>query len=122
MEKLRINEKLYELVANGLQLTDQGGEVIFRPGSATFDTVLADVRSTKSITVLDDLGDPILTRADLVYAGKLAKYDNSPTGVENAQETVMIATFRAPDVREKLAELEARQEYMAMMAGIEMEV
>lgn len=117
MEKIRINEKLYDLVVNGVQLTDQGGRVIFQPAAATFAEIETDVKATKSITVMDDAGEPILTRSDLVYAGRLTKDDNYIIGAEQVQTgtdpessdpimetrdvigTVMIAEFRAPDLR-----------------------
>lgn len=140
MEKVRINEKLYDLVANGVQLAEQGGKIIFQPGAANFAVVEADVQATKAITVLDEAGEPILTRSDLVYAGRLAKDDNYVIGTEQVQTgtdsetgdpimdtrdvtgTVMIAEFRIPDLREQLAATEAKLEYVAMMSGIEMEV
>ena len=68
MEKIKINEKLYDLVVNGLQLGEQGGKVIFQPAAATFAEIEADVKATKSITVMDDAGEPILTRSDLVLS------------------------------------------------------
>lgn len=140
MEKVRINEKLYDLVVNGVQLTDQGGKVIFQPAAASFAEVETDVKATKAITVLDDAGEPILTRSDLVYAGRLTKDNNYIIGTEQVQTgtdtesndpimetrdvigTVMIAEFRTPDLRDKVTELEAQVAYMAMMSNIEMEV
>ncbi|WP_455438012.1 hypothetical protein [Hungatella hathewayi] len=140
MEKIKINEKLYDLVVNGVQLTDQGGRVIFQPAAATFAEVEADVKAAKAITVLDDAGEPVLTRSDIVYAGRLTKDDNYVVGTEQVQtgtdpesndsitETrdvigaVMIAEFRVPDLRDKVTELEAQVAYMAMMSNIEMEV
>ena len=139
MEKIRINEKLYDLVVNGVQLADQGGRVIFQPAAATFAEIEADVKATKAITVLDDAGEPILTRSDLVYAGSLTKDDNYVVGTEPVQTgsdpessdpimemrdvigTVMIAEFRAPDLREQLAATRAQLEYVAMMGGIDLE-
>ena len=139
MEKIRINEKLYDLVVNGVQLTDQGGKVIFQPAAATFSEVEADVKAAKAITVLDDAGEPVLTRSDLVYAGRLAKDDNYVVGTEQVQTgmdtesgepivetrdvigTVMIAEFRAPDLREELAATKAQLAYVAMMGGIDLE-
>lgn len=139
MEKIKINEKLYDLVVNGLQLGDQGGKVIFQPGAASFEAVKADIKATKDITVLDDAGEPILTRSDLVYAGRLAEDDNYIIGTEQVQAgtdtesgepitetrdvigTVIIAEFRAPDLREQLAATEAKLEYVAMMGGIDLE-
>ena len=139
MEKIKINEKLYDLVVNGLQLGDQGGKVIFQPGAASFEAVKADVKATKSITVMDDAGEPILTRSDLVYAGRLTKDDNYVVGTEPVQigadpessdpitetrdviGTVMIAEFRVPDLREQLAATQAQLAYVAMMGGIDLE-
>lgn len=139
MEKIKINEKMYDLVVDGYRLGDQGGKVIFRPGAAPFDVIEADVKAAKVITIVDDAGDPILTRSDLVYAGRLAKDDNYVIGTEHVQTgadqetnepimetrdiigTVMIAEFRTPDLRDKVTELEAQVAYMAMMSNIEME-
>jgi len=139
MEKIKINEKLYDLVVNGLQLRDQGGKVIFQPVAATFAEVEADVKAAKAITVLDDAGEPILTRSDLVYAGRLTKDDNYVVGTEQVQTgtdpesrdpitetrdvigTVMIAEFRVPDLREELAATKAQLAYVAMMGGIDLE-
>lgn len=139
MEKIKINEKLYDLVVNGVQLTDQGGRVIFQPGAVTFVEIEADVKATKAITVLDDAGKPILTRSDLVYAGRLAKDDNYVVGTEQVQTgtdpetndpitetrdvigTVMIAEFRVPDLREELAATKAQLAYVAMMSNVDLE-
>ena len=139
MEKIKINEKLYDLVVNGLQLRDQGGKVIFQPVAATFAEVEADVKAAKAITVLDDAGEPILTRSDLVYAGRLTKDDNYVVGTEQVQTgtdpesrdpitetrdvigTVMIAEFRVPDLREELAATKAQLAYVAMVIGIDLE-
>lgn len=139
MEKVKINEKLYDLVVNGLQLGEQGGKVIFQPVAVTFAEVESDVKATKAITVLDDAGEPILTRSDLVYAGRLTKDDNYVVGTEQVQTgtdpessdpimetrdvigTVMIAEFRVPDLREELAATKAQLAYVAMMGGIDLE-
>lgn len=139
MEKIKINEKLYDLVVNGLQLGEQGGKVIFQPAAATFAEIEADVKATKSITVMDDAGEPILTRSDLVYAGRLTKDDNYVVGTEQVQTgtdpepsnpitetrdvigTVIIAEFRVPDLREELAATKAQLAYVAMMGGIDLE-
>lgn len=139
MEKVKINEKLYDLVVNGVQLTDQGGRVIFQPATAAFAEIEEDVKATKAITVLDDAGEPILTRSDIVYAGRLAKDDNYIIGTETVQTgtdpessdpitetrdvigTVIIAEFRVPDLREQLAATQAQLAYVAMMGGIDLE-
>ena len=139
MERIKINEKLYDLVVNGVQLTDQGGKVIFQPAAATFAEVEVDVKATKAITVLDDAGEPILTRSDLVYAGRLTKDSNYVVGTEQIQTgtdpetnepimetrdiigTVMIAEFRMPDLREDLEATKAQLAYVAMINNIDLE-
>lgn len=115
MESIKFGSATYELVANGYQLNEQGGRVIFLPGAATFADAEADVKAMTAITVLGAAGEPILTRTDLVYAGRLAKDDNYVIGAETEQGTditgtVMIAEFKAPDLR---AELEAAKAEIA---------
>ena len=139
MEKVKINEKLYDLVANGVQLEVQGGKVIFRPGAANFAEIEADAKATKSITVVDDAGEPFLTRSDLVYAGRITKDDNYIIGTEqvdtgNTTEsgdsvtetrdivgTVMIVEFQAPGLREELEATKAQLAYVAMIANVDLE-
>lgn len=139
MERVKFNRQAYDLATNGLQLTEQGGKVIILMGSNTFDAVKADIQTAKSITVLDSAGEPFFTRSDLMYAGRLAQDDNYVIGTESVQNgvddagepvyntqdvigTVLIAEFRMPDLREKLAEMEAKLEYVAMMSNVDMEV
>lgn len=140
MEKIKFGGIVCDLVPNGERLNAQGGEIVFQPGTNSFETVEAAAKEAKDIVVLDDTGEPILTRSDLVYAGRLAKDDNYVIGAEQIPArtdpetgevvmetqdvvgTVIIAEFRAPDLREQLAETQAKLEYVAMMAGIETEV
>ena len=140
MERVKFNSQAYDLATNGLQLTEQGGKIIMLMGSNAFDAVKSDIQAAKSITVLDSAGEPFLTRSDLVYAGRLTVDDNYVVGTENVQigtdETtgepiystqdvigsVLIAEFRTPDLREQLAAMEAKVEYMAMMTNVELEV
>ena len=140
MERVKFNSQAYDLATNGLQLTEQGGKIIMLMGSHTFDAAKADIQTMKSITALDSAGEPFLTRSDLVYAGRLTVDDNYVIGAENVQigtdeatgepiystqdvtGSVLIAEFRMPDLREKLAEMEAKLEYVAMMSNVELEV
>ena len=127
MESIKFGNTAYELVANGYRIADDGGKIIFKPGSAVFDAVEAELRSMQAITMLDSAGEPSLTRSDLVYSGRLAKDDNYVIGIDTGTGAdimgpVMIAEFRVPDLSDKVAELEAKIEYMSMMSGIEMEV
>lgn len=127
MESIKFGNTAYELVANGYRLEDDGGKIIFKPGSAVFDEVEAELRSMQAITMLDSVGEPSLTRSDLVYAGRLAKDDNyvigsDPEAGTSITGTVLIADFRAPDVREQLAKMQAKLDYVAMMTDVQMEV
>lgn len=139
METIVINGRKHMLVADGYRLQETGGRVIFQPDDASFEEVETDLKANESIRVLDDAGEPLISRSDLVYAGQLTKDSNYVIGAEQVQTgtddegnpvyemrdkigTVMIAEFRQPDLREKCAQLEAQLQYMAMMTGTEMEV
>lgn len=140
MERIKFGEYIYDLVPNGVPTSPEGGRVILLPGVSSFNDVESAVKTAKSFTVLNEDGLPILTRSDLVYAGYLAKDENYIIGSENTQtgtnensgdqifEThnvtgaVLIAEFRVPDVREQLASTQAKLEYVAMMANIDLEV
>lgn len=115
MEKVKFNN-VYDLVVNGLLLSDQGGQVVFLPGNVGFEKVEAELKTVKSITLLDEKENPIQVRTDLVYAGRLTKDIAHESGM------VMVAEFRLPDVREQLAVVEAKLDYVAMMTDVEMEV
>ena len=75
------------------------------------------------LTMLDDTGNPILSRSDLVYARRLAKDSNYVIGTDQVQTSedaegnplyetqditgaVLIADFRLPNLREAYAELQ----------------
>ena len=123
MEKIKINEREYELVADGYQLKQDGGCLIFRPGAVSFEEAEADLKAAKVLTMLDDTGNPILSRSDLVYAGRLSKDNNYVIGTDQVQTSedaegnplyetqdiagaVLIADFRLPNLREAYAKLQ----------------
>ena len=117
MEKIKFNNKIFELVANGYQLQQDYGRIIFQPGEATFDEVEKVVSAATSIILLDDAGDPMASRTDLVYAGRMTRQKDYVIGAEKEETgtdedgntiytdndvtgTVMIAEFRLPDWRD----------------------
>ena len=123
MEKIKFNNKIFELVANGYQLQQDYGRIIFQPGEATFDEVEEVVSAATSIILLDDAGDPMASRTDLVYDGRMTRQKDYVIGAEKEETgtaedgntiytdndvtgTVMIAEFRLPDWREKYEALE----------------
>ena len=123
MEKIKFLNKTYELVANGYQLQQDGGRIIFQPGEQTFEEIEAAVSTATSIVILEETGEPLISRTDLVYAGRLAKQkgyvirtEKEETGTDedgnpvyaykNVIGTVMLADFRLPDLREAYKSLE----------------
>ena len=123
MEKIKFNNKIFELVANGYQLQQDCGRIIFQPGEMSFEEVEEAVSAATSVVLLDDVGDPMASRTDLVYAGRMTKQSDYVIGAEKEETgtdedgnpiytykdvtgTVMIAEFRLPDWREKYEALE----------------
>ena len=136
MEKIKFNNKIFELVANGYQLQQDCGRIIFQPGEENFDEVEEVVSAATSINLLDDAGDPMVSRTDLVYAGRMTKQKDYVIGAEKEETgtdedgnpiytykdvtgTAMIAEFRLPDWREQYAEL-ANEVTNAQLAIVEL--
>ena len=136
MEKIKFNDSLFELVANGYQLQQDGGRIVFQPGEVTFEEAEAAAAAATSIMLLDDAGDPMVSRTDLVYAGRMTKQKDYVIGAEKEETgadedgnpiytykdvtgTAMIAEFRLPDWREQYAEL-ANEVTNAQLAIVEL--
>lgn len=56
MESIKIGTQSYELVADGYQLQQDGGCIIFQPGEQTFEEVETVMSGVKSILLLDEMG------------------------------------------------------------------
>ena len=136
MESIKIGNKTFELVANGYQLQQDGGHIVFQPGEVTFEEAEAAAAAATSIMLLDDAGDPMVSRTDLVYAGRMTKQKDYVIGAEKEETgadedgnpiytykdvtgTAMIAEFRLPDWREQYAEL-ANEVTNAQLAIVEL--
>ena len=126
MEAIKIGTKTYQLVANGYQLGERNGRVIFLPGEDSFDIIEKEMKSAVGIQLIDGLGEVIESRTDLIYAGKLSKDTRYGVSIsesgEKTVETVIIAEFREPDVRERVNEIQAQLDYVAMMTDVQLEV
>lgn len=126
MESIKIGTKTYQLVANGYQLGERNGRVIFLPGEDSFDIIEKEMKSAAGIQLIDGLGEVIESRTDLIYAGKLSKDTRYVVSIsesgEETVETVIIAEFREPDVRERVNEIQAQLDYVAMMTDVQLEV
>lgn len=126
MESIKIGTKTYQLVANGYQLGEKDGRAIFLPGEDSFETIENEMESAVGVQLIDDAGEVIESRKDLMYAGKISKDTKyvvsiSESGEENVS-TVIIAEFREPDVRERVNKLQAQLDYVAMMTDVQLEV
>ena len=136
MESIKIGTQTYELVADGYQLQQEGGRIIFQPGEKTFEEIEAAVSAATSLVLLDETGEPLASRTDLVYAGRMSKQkdyvirtEKEETGADedgnpiytykDVTGTVMIAEFRLPDWREQYAEL-ANEVTNAQLAIVEL--
>ena len=136
MESIKIGNNTFELVANGYQLQQDGGRIVFQPGEVTFEEAEAAAAAATSIMLLDDAGDPMVSRTDLVYAGRMTKQKDYVIGAEKEETgadedgnpiytykdvtgTAMIAEFRLPDWREQYAEL-ANEVTNAQLAIVEL--
>ena len=88
MEKIKFNDSLFELVANGYQLQQDGGRIVFQPGEATFEEAETTVSAATSIMLLDDAGEPLASRSDLVYAGRMTRQSDYVIGTEKEETGV----------------------------------
>lgn len=126
MESIKIGTKTYQLVANGYQLGERNGRVIFLPGEDSFETIENEMESAVGVQLIDGLGEVIESRTDLIYAGKLSKDTSYVVSISESEEetveTVMMAEFREPDVRERVNKIQAQLDYVAMMTDVQLEV
>ena len=126
IEKIKFGDQVFDLVPAGVNLADGGGTITFQKGTLTFDEIETLLKSGGSITQIGLSEDPDWTRTDLVYAGRLTKQSDYAIGLDSDGITeikadVMIAEFRSPDIREQIAETNAKLLYLSMMTGVEME-
>lgn len=136
IEKIKFGNYIFDLVPNGIDLSDEGGKITFQENEHSFDEIKSILKSNSDITQINLSGNPEWTREDLVYAGKLAEQENYvictesvQTGLNDNDEpiyetseirgTVVIAEFRTPDLREKVTALDARVAYLSMMSEID---
>jgi hypothetical protein len=111
IEKIKFGDQVYNLVAAGVNLGESGGNITFQKGSASFDSIEAVLKANGSIVQIGLSGEPDWTRSDLVYAGKLTKQSDYVIGkaedaVTDIKADVMIASFRTPDLQERVSALE----------------
>lgn len=126
IEKIKFGDQAFDLIAAGVNLGESGGTITFQKGVASFDSIEILLKANASIIQIGLSGEVDWNRSDLVYAGRLTKQSDYAIGLEDDGITeikadVMIAEFRTPDVREQIAETNAKLLYLSMMTGVEME-
>jgi len=115
IEKIKLGNQTYDLVPAGVNLGDNGGTIIFQKGASSFDAIETVLKANGAIAQIGLSGEQDWSRSDLVYAGRLAKQSDyvigvAEDGVTDIKADVMIATFRAPDLTDRVAALEAENE------------
>ena len=115
IEKIKFGDQAFDLVAAGVNLREDGGTINFQKGAASFDAIEAILIANGSIVQIGLSGEPDWTRSDLVYAGRLTKQSDqvigtAEDGVTSITADIMIATFRTPDLTERVAALETENQ------------
>lgn len=121
MEKIQFGDQVFDLVADGVKLTSEGGTVTFQKGTAQFDNIELNLQKNDVIRQINTSGEIDWSRTDLAFAGILTQQSNYDIG-SNVKVTVITATFRTPDTREEVEKTKAQVMYLSMMTGIGMEV
>ena len=107
IEKIKFGDQVFELVAAGVNLADNGGTITFQKGRSTFDEIETILKSGGSISQIGLSSEADWKRSDLVYAGRLTKQSGYVIGLEEdgiteVKADVMTAVFRTPDLTEKV--------------------
>jgi len=122
IEKIKFGDQEFELVAAGVNLGDDGGTIKFQKGDLTFEAIETILQANGAIKQIAVSGETDWSRSDLVYAGKLAKESNSvigtaEDGVTAVTADVMTATFRTPDLTERVTALETENAALKETVG-----
>lgn len=120
VEQIKFGTHLFNLVPNGVQLSDNGGKILFEKGTITFDEIKSLLKANEDIEQINTSGEPDWSRSDLIYGGRLMEIDEYEVS-EGVTKEVMQAEFKLPDMKEvlvKLAETDARVDYVAMITKV----
>lgn len=115
IEKIKFGDQAFDLVAAGVNLGADGGTIKFQMGDKTFEEIETILQSNGTIKQIAVSGDTDWSRSDLVYGDYMSRDTNyaigtADDGVTDVTAAVMIAVFRAPDLRERIAALEVENE------------
>lgn len=141
MEKIKFGTEVFDLVPVGATFGEDKARItIVLPDGTNYETVEIAVSGKERIEILDEDGEVLAAHKGYIYLDSLTKQKNRVIGTtqvvtgtdKETQEpiytnqevtaTVMIVTLKRADVRQEVEEMKANLDYVAMMAGIEMEV
>lgn len=120
VEQIKFGTSLFNLVPDGVKLSDNGGKILFEKGTNTFEEIKSILKANGDIEQINTSGQPDWSRSDLIYGGRLMEIDDYEVS-EGTTKEVMQAEFKLPDIKEvltELAETNARVDYVAMMTNV----
>lgn len=121
IEKIQFGDQTFDLVAGGVNLNDDGGQITFQRGSASFDDIEHNLQKNGVIRQINTSGGIDWSRTDIVFDGLITQNPNYDLG-DGTKVTVLIAKFRLPDTREEVERTKAQVMYLSMMTGYAVEV
>lgn len=121
IEKIQFGDQVFDLVAGGVNLRDDGGKITFQKGSASFDGIEQNLQNNGAIRQISTSGEIDWSRLDLVFDGIITQNPNYDIG-NGVKGTVLTAKFRLPDAREQIKDTDAKVAYLSMMMDIDLEV
>jgi hypothetical protein len=120
VEKIKFGTHQFDLVPNGVQLSDNGGKILFEQGESTFEAIKLILKANEDIEQINTAGETDWSRSDLIYGGRLMVIDDYEVS-EGITKDVMQAEFKTPDVKTLLDATNANLYYLAMMTDISLE-
>lgn len=120
IEKIQFGEQTFDLVAGGVNLGDDGGQITFQRGTASFYDIEHNLQNNGTIRQIDTSGEIDWSRTNLLFDGLITQNPNYDIG-DGTKVRVLVAKFRLPDLREKLKDTDAIVDYILMMQDISLE-
>lgn len=120
VEQVKFGTSLFNLVPGGVQLSNNGGKILFEKETNTFDKIKTILKANGDIEQINASGQPDWSRSDLIYGGRLMEIDDYEVS-EGITKEVMQAEFKLPDFKTLLDETNANLYYVAMMTDISLE-
>lgn len=141
MEKIKFGTEVFDLVPVGATFGEDKARItIVLPDGTNYETVEIAVSGKERIEILDEDGEVLAAHKGYIYLDSLTKQKDRVIGTtqvvtgtdeetlepiytnQEVTATVMVVTLKRADVRQEVEEMKANLDYVAMMAGVEMEV